>query len=177
MPSESVSAEQLAAMWAKAQPQIAGYISSLVRNFHDADDIVQNVASVVVRKREQYDPQNSFVGWALNIAKFEVLAFRRTAARDRHQFSEDVVDLVSETYRRVTPEHTSRREALATCIERLKDRARQAIHLRYTEGLNFGEVGRQMNLSTNAATVAVSRARKSLHDCIERQLGRSESNS
>ena len=177
MPSERLDAEQLAANWAKVQPQVAGYISSLVRDYHDADDLVQTVAAIVVRKRDEYDPQKAFVGWVLSIARLEVLNFRRKAARDRHQFSEDVVELISDTYERVTTNHSSRREALLACLKRLKDRARKAIGLRYSDGLMPAEIGERMGITTNAATVMIHRARKSLRECIENRLSSAESGS
>ena len=64
--------EQLTVQWAQSQPLIAAFISSLVPDFHDADDILQNVAVVTVRKYEQFDPNRSFVAWAIGIAKNEI---------------------------------------------------------------------------------------------------------
>ena len=61
--------EQITVQWAQSQPLIAAFISSLVPDFHDADDILQNVAVVTVRKYEQFDPNRSFVAWAIGIAK------------------------------------------------------------------------------------------------------------
>jgi DNA-directed RNA polymerase specialized sigma24 family protein len=65
--------EQITVQWAQSQPLIAAFISSLVPDFHDADDILQNVAIVTVRKYEQFDPNCSFVAWAIGIAKNEIL--------------------------------------------------------------------------------------------------------
>ena len=81
MSDESIDVEQLAALWTDAQPMVAGFILSLVRDVHDSDDILQNVATIVVRKRAEYDQDQPFTRWAISIARLEVLKHRRTVAR------------------------------------------------------------------------------------------------
>ena len=69
----SVNSEQFTLLWTKAQPVVAAYIGSLVRDVHDAEDILHEVALVLVRKRDQYDPSQPFARWAIGIAKRQVL--------------------------------------------------------------------------------------------------------
>lgn len=174
MPVETISPEQLAAMWVKAQPHVGAFISSLVRNFHDADDILQNVAAIVVRKREEYDTRKPFDGWVINIAKLEVLKYRRTAARDRHQFSQQVLEELASTFEQESSFTDDRREALAHCLGEVSGNPRRAIRLRYFEGIKPAEIGRRLGMSANSASVMLHRTRKALHDCVARRLRRAE---
>lgn len=165
-------AEQLAALWMKAQPTIAGYISSLVPDFHQADDILQNVAVIVVRKRESYDTALPFVPWAISIAKFEVLKHRRTMARDRHrfQFDETLVDQLTESYEQAAERLDSEREAVRYCVDKLEARPSEAIRLRHYDGLKPPEIAVRMQITAQAARALLYRARKTLAECISKRL-------
>lgn len=53
--------EQLAARWTQAQPVVAAYIRTLLPDFHQAEEVLQRVAVVLVRKFEAYDASKPFV--------------------------------------------------------------------------------------------------------------------
>ncbi len=169
-------AEQLAALWMKAQPTIAGYVSSLVRDFDQADDVVQNVAVIVVRKRESCDIDRPFLPWAISIAKFEVLKHRRTMARDRlrFEFDETLVDKITDSYQQAAEDLNPEREAVRHCVEKLGDRPREAIRLRHYEDLKPPEVASSMQITPQAARALLYRARKMLAECIANRLRRED---
>lgn len=116
-------AEQLAALWMRAQPTIAGYVTSLVRDFHQSDDILQNVAVIIVRKRESYDIDQPFIPWAISIAKLEVLKHRRTMARDRlrFEFDDQLADMLAESFQDAAADLATERAAVRYCVEKLDD--------------------------------------------------------
>ena len=60
--------EKLARLWTESQSVVASYIFSLVRDFHLAEDILQQVAVVLVREFEKYDPSRPFLPWTMGIA-------------------------------------------------------------------------------------------------------------
>ena len=61
--------ERFMRYWTRAQPVVAGYVSSMTPDVHEADDLLQDTAVVLLRKFGEYDPGRSFVAWALGIAK------------------------------------------------------------------------------------------------------------
>ena len=60
--------------------RIYGFILSLVHNWSDADDLLQDVTAIMWRKFDLYEPGTNFCAWALKIARFEVLNFRKKTA-------------------------------------------------------------------------------------------------
>jgi len=50
-------ARQLAMHWARTEPIVRVYIASAIGQPHLIDDIVQQVATIVTEKFEDYDPQ------------------------------------------------------------------------------------------------------------------------
>jgi RNA polymerase sigma-70 factor (ECF subfamily) len=73
--------ERFTLHWTAAQPAVGSYIGSLVPDFQEAEDLLQDVAIVLLRKFAQYDERRPFVAWALGVAKFEILSSRRRHAR------------------------------------------------------------------------------------------------
>jgi len=69
--------ERFTLEWTKAQPTVAGDISSLTPDFHQAEDILQRAALALIRKLDEYDREKPFVVWAIGVARLEVLKSRR----------------------------------------------------------------------------------------------------
>jgi RNA polymerase sigma-70 factor (ECF subfamily) len=177
MPTTPLNQEELAARWTQAQRRVEAFIVSLVVDFHQASDILQNVAMVVVRKREEYDPQRPFLPWVLQIAQLEVLKHRRTHARDRHVFSEELIEQLAAASGELSGDLIERRQALSQCIQRVTGRGRQALVLRYVEGLKASEVAQRLGLAAGATRMLLLRVREALRTCIEHHLAQSEGES
>jgi RNA polymerase sigma-70 factor (ECF subfamily) len=71
----------------------------------------------------------------------------------------------------LTPESSdSRIEALERCLEKLSERARRAIELKYRNSRKESEVAEQMETTLDAAKALLKRTREQLRECIERQV-------
>ena len=51
--------EQFTRRWTEAQPIVAGYINAVVPDFQEAEDLLQDVAVILLRKFTEYDPQTT----------------------------------------------------------------------------------------------------------------------
>lgn len=165
-------AESFAALWAQAQPTIAAFVRSVAHDYQQAEEILQRVAVALVRRFDRYDAGRPFVAWAIGVAKFEVLYYRRERATDRHLFDDELVDRISQGYQRIASSADPFREALEHCIGRLDGRARQAIELRYARSFSFADAGREMHMKAGAVRMLLCRTRQALRECIERRLQR-----
>ena len=95
------AAEELAALWTRAQSVVAAYVMSLVRDAHLTEDIVQQVAVVLVRDFHKFDKTKPFLPWALGIAKIIATRVRSQAAKDIVCLLDlDVADKVQEAFER-----------------------------------------------------------------------------
>jgi RNA polymerase sigma-70 factor (ECF subfamily) len=158
--------------WTKAQPVVAGYISSLVPDFLEAEDLLQEVAVVLLRKFDDYDPGRPFVAWALGIAKLEVLSNRRSHARSFLSYRPDVLETVTEVCAEMAPELEFRASALRECLKQVRGRDGELVKLRYEESLKPGEIAARLGMAAGTVRVVLSRIRASLQECIERKLAR-----
>ena len=156
--------------WTQAQPVVAGYVSSMLRDPHEAEDLLQEVAVVLLRKFGEYDPTRSFVAWAMGIAKFEILSSRRSHARSFLTFNAELMDTVADVYDEMSPELESRCGALRKCLRKVKGRAKKIVRLRYEESLKPAAIAEMLSMAAGAVRVQLSRVRASLGACVERAL-------
>ncbi len=187
-------------LWTQAQSSVLAFISATVTNFSDAEDILQKVASVAVSKFDQFQTEDelksadqltsdqltsdqpvsdaaksseqssAFTGWAIQIAKFEVLGYLRSLSKDRHKFMAESVDTIADVYAELSGEIDDRRHALAHCVKELKGRSRTILEERYGKGLRTGKIAESIGISPNNVSLILNRTYKQLRICIESKL-------
>src|SRR5262245_35793826 len=72
------------------------YVMSLVPNYTDAEEILQNTNLVMWREFDQFVLGTNFTAWACKVAFHQVLAWRKKRQRDRLQFSDAFMEAVAE---------------------------------------------------------------------------------
>ena len=162
--------EQFTRLWTKAQPIVASYIGSMVADFNQAEDILQDVALVLVRRFGEYDSSQSFIGWALGIARMKVLAAWRDKPLQTLAASEDIANAVSAAHEELAPELERRTSALRHCLKQIKARTRELLALRYEQLLLPREIAAKTKMSPGAVRVTLARTRAALQLCIEQRL-------
>lgn len=174
MHEPSVNIEELTVNWTKAQPVVAAFISSIIPNIHQTDDILQEVALAIVRKYDQYDHTRPFTAWAVGIAKNELLRHRRNLSRDRHIFNNEILSRVADIYVDKANDLAETKNALNQCVSQLQPKWRKILELRYSLGLEVKGVAKQLGISANATFITLHRIRQALRACVERRLGGDE---
>ena len=156
--------------WTRAQPSVGRFIRSFVRDRGQAEDLLQEVALVIVDRFETYEPDLPFIGWALGIARRAVLAHLRSVyANPRVEFS-DAIDRVADAFERLDPQAEAMKDSLAYCIGNVRGRSRQALVLRYTSGLELKQIAERLGMTAGNVGVLLHRVRANLRECVERRL-------
>ncbi len=169
-PMQSDVAEKFAVLWVGAQPTLTTFVRSLLPDFQQTEEVLQRIAVALVRKFDQYDPDRPFIAWAIGVAKYEVLYYRRERATDRHLFNDEIVEGIALSYQRFAEEADPFREALERCLEKVQGRAKRALKLRYGKGLSSPAVADEMKTSAGAVRMMLCRVRQMLKDCIEERI-------
>jgi RNA polymerase sigma-70 factor (ECF subfamily) len=152
-------------LFLKVQPAVRSYLLSLLRNAVDADDVFQEVSLVLWERFGDYDDKYPFLNWAFGIARNHVARWRRAAPRARAWLPPDVEEKLAVTYAELEDELAPRRRALRTCVEKLGERARELLVLRYEKLQSLQQIGRDQGMSLNAVNKALGKIRKFLSDC------------
>jgi RNA polymerase sigma-70 factor (ECF subfamily) len=162
--------EEITSYWTQAQPAVAAFISTLVQNYEDANDVLQSVAMVIVRKYDNYDKKFPFTAWAIGIARNEVLHYRRKMVKDRHVFDDELLNMIAQTYQENVNELEDIKKVIDGCISRVQRRWQQILQMRYLQGMEVKQIARFLGISGNAVFLILHRLRLSLRDCVLRSL-------
>lgn len=162
--------ERLARAWVAAEPSVRALVAAAVRGVADREDVLQQVALTVARRFEEYDGKRPFVAWALWLAKSRVIDFYRSQGRQKLVLADGTLDRVADSLAERHADVSPRREALEVCLERLPERSRRLLRLRYDDGLPIDGVAAAARLTPGSVRVALYRIREALAACIERRL-------
>ena len=172
MASESDKHDQYMQLVLEHQPRIYGYIRSLVFQKADADDVMQETASLLWKKFDQFEEGTHFDRWAFRVAFHQVRYFRQKKAREskRLHFSDEVLDLISEDAVEFLDNTEETAAALERCLRKLPDNDRQIVARRYEPGASNRSVSKKMGKSESVVSRNLSRIYESLLGCISLQL-------
>jgi RNA polymerase sigma-70 factor (ECF subfamily) len=149
---------------------LRAFLGAMLRTRALCDDVFQEVALTLWEQAERYDASRPFGPWARGIAANKVLERRRRDRRFPLAFSPETIEAVTRAFARTEASTRREAEALEHCLERLPERTRDLLAMRYEEDLSGDDIARRTGRTIVAIYQALSRARKALADCIRRRL-------
>lgn len=162
--------KRMTAEWTRAEPSVGRFVRSFIRDSTEAEDVLQEVALVIVDRYSSYDSTQPFIGWALGISRRVVWTHLRSSYRVRDQELKDAIDQVSSAFEKLDPHAQEMKDALSHCVEKVGGEGRRALLLRYEEGLELKQIAERLRKSTSAISALLYRVRSALRECIDRRL-------
>ena len=136
---------------------VYGYARSIVRNDHDAEDVVQQVFTRMLTAIQSYEQRSvPFSAWLLRITHNMAIDYLRR----RMPVCEDPERAVVEE--RPEFEATQLRDALRDALAELPDVQREIVVLRHFGGLSPGEIARRLGRTEDSIHGLHHRARRTL---------------
>jgi RNA polymerase sigma-70 factor (ECF subfamily) len=133
--------------------RVYSYVAYRIGDGPEAEDVTSEVFERALRYRESYDPaRGAPLAWLLGIAHrcVEDAVQRRSRTPTIEALEQaSAEDVEAEAVQRLT---------LASAIQRLDERARDLLALRYGADLSARQIGDVLGLKTNAVEVALHRA-------------------
>jgi RNA polymerase sigma-70 factor (ECF subfamily) len=112
------------------QRRIFAYVLALVPHWSDAEDVVQETSAVLWRKFDDFEPGTDFAAWALSVARYQVLNFRKKQRRGPGRLSDQTVEALAERLLAVERQADARLTALENCLQKLSSKDRDLVQLR-----------------------------------------------
>lgn len=156
-------------LWTSASRRVHSFILTLVMNWADAEDLLQDVGVTAWEKFDEFDRSGDFVRWACGIAKYKVMSFNQLAGR-RTVVSSELVDRIAEAIQADAAVLQRQHEALQTCVSLLNDEDRQLLRLRYMPGLPIRVLAEETGRSVEAIYKSLQRIYHRLGECVSRRL-------
>lgn len=162
--------ERLVALISNHQGALHRYILSLLPDHSLANDVLQETNLVLWRKTAEYDPERSFLPWAMSIAWNQVRAARRDQSRDKHVFDDALLDTLAHEQMTEPDGSHSIDHALQDCLGQLPAHQQALILGRYQTGGSVQKLAADHSKTPTAISLLLMRIRKLLERCIEQKL-------
>jgi RNA polymerase sigma-70 factor (ECF subfamily) len=156
----------------ESQSALRGYCHASLGQSEEAKEAVQRTNITLWRKCDQWNPDTSFLPWAITVAKFEVLGVIRDRQRlhSRYVFDPDVVEMMSDEASLQASGSSARAEVLEHCLRKLSGTNRQAIADYYLHGHSIQQIATTSGKGNSAVKVMLLRLRGKLRECIESRM-------
>jgi len=145
---------------------IEAHAFSITRDFHLADDVYQEVATVLIAHWQQVPAKDRVLPWLKEVTRRKALELQRKQARLKGMLSHEAMEKVEAAF--PIEADAGLAKALANCVDKLSDTARQAIHGRYVENLDVPLVAQRLGRTVQGAYSLLKRARLMLEECVAR---------
>ena len=150
---------------------IQAYAYAIVRDFHLAEDVYQDVASILAERWETLPRGGGLVAWLRETTRRKALEARRRSRRMPVVLSEEVLERLETHFPPREPDGPPQedlRDTMARCVEELERTALWVVRTRYGEGKSCEEIARQLGRSIQGVYSIVKRARLVLAECVDR---------
>ncbi|MBX2850108.1 MAG: sigma-70 family RNA polymerase sigma factor [Phycisphaeraceae bacterium] len=162
--------EYFTRLWVQNQRAVAAFIHMSLRDAHHAEDVLQEVAADASRNFGRYDPARPFAAWLIGIARQRLVDHYRKQERQRAQLSQDVLDLLDQSYAEVAEEVDDRLVALRKCMEKLPEHHKLLVNRRYGFDDPLADIAKSIGSNAKAVNAMLTRVRKLLADCVQQRM-------
>lgn len=145
------------------------FILTLVPNYSDAEDLLQETASTLWSKFDTYEQGTSFVAWACQIARYKVLNYYRTKKKEL-KLDEDMLDTLSEASDKASRAFNERKAALSICLKKLQPTDQKLLQMRYYNRISIPEISEKIRRPTNTLYKRMSAIYRLLQGCVTKTV-------
>lgn len=166
----------LSARFMAERHALIGFIYSMVRDLAGAEDILQEVWIRLAEAAERGEVIAEPGKWCRGVAKNLILHYWREKRTAKVIADSELLDLVEQALNEHPEAADDRRQALMECIDRLPEKSKQLLQMKYEQGLSFAFMADRLQRSIDSLKMALCRVRQVLLECAERKLRFAEPN-
>jgi len=153
----------------QCQQRLYGYIFRRLADRDQTQEVLQQTNLVLCRKADDFELGTNFAAWAVTVAHYQILSYRKTQARDRLMFTDEVMAMVDEQ----KDDSTAREgvlKQLRRCFQVLSANNQALLNLRYEGGLSMAQIAMEVGKTAGAVRAKLHRLRRGLRDCVQNHL-------
>jgi RNA polymerase sigma-70 factor (ECF subfamily) len=156
----------------RVQRQLHAFILSMVWNATEADDVLQQTNLVLWEKSAEFDASRPFLPWAMQFAQWQALAWLKQRQRQRQRlvFDDDLAKLLADEAVADERAFEARRNALASCLQKLGPEQRELIARRYEPEASVNALAATGGVTAKALSDRLRRIRHALLECIQKTI-------
>ena len=165
--TDPAAQQRFISLFLKSEREVFRYVSALVPNVADAEDIVQQTAVALWEKFDTYDPAQPFTPWACRFALNKARQWIERRQRWQTLLAEGLADELERRREELRPELEVRLKHLAGCLGKLPDEQRMLVEGYYYRRDAIEKLAVVSGGTAGATYKKLQRIRQALQDCIE----------
>ena len=156
-------------LFMRYQRDLYNVILAMCPNYTQADDILQETATLMWQKFEELKDHEAFFAWGVQIARFKLSNHRRKKTAGLW-LNEEVLNRIIDETEKCIEDSSGRIAALQNCLLKLPENERRLIALRYEEGKSFSEISKLCNHTIGSLYNISAKIHQKLFMCISLTL-------
>ncbi len=168
--SDKKRSEEFFPLYISSQKRILAYILMLVPNINDAEEILQDVSSLLWEKFDDYRPGTHFGAWAVKIARNKIYEYSRSRQKSRMLFSNELFDVYADKVEILSEQTDERIKVLNECVKKLSAQDREILSYRYEKGLTIKKVAEQVGRTAQGLYKSMTRIHNNLSQCVRKNI-------
>ncbi|MDQ8207932.1 sigma-70 family RNA polymerase sigma factor [Coraliomargarita sp. SDUM461003] len=162
--------EDFVRLYSMHESKVRAYVRAGLPTIEDVNEVMQEVSLVAWRKFSTLEDAEGFGRWMCVIARYEILKYRRSKARDRLVLDEDLLSLIADEGVEETSERAAEIQALQKCIRKLPEKYRGLVIKAYTPDQSKKKLAAEIGKTPAALYQLLSRLRLTLLNCVQGKL-------
>ncbi|MBL8723309.1 MAG: sigma-70 family RNA polymerase sigma factor [Planctomycetes bacterium] len=152
------------------QNVVYGLAMTMLRRPEDAEEAAQDTFLKVFRARGSFDPSRSLEPWLLRIAGNacrDKLRRRKAAALPAVAIADELAMQIADPRER-SLQHQHADQAVRAELDRLSDKVRQPLELKYLRGLTNQQIAEALGISLSNVKVQIARGKDILQSRLQK---------
>ena len=170
MEEEVLKSEHFFKLYNSVSTRVLSYLVIMVHNKDDAEELLQETATVLWSKFDEYKEGTNFGAWAISIARLKTLEFFRERKKSRMVFDDTFYEKVSAQAKELSDDLPVRTEALKNCLDKLGGNQKKLLSLRFRKGLAIKKISQLTGRPLGSLYHSFSRMIIGLRNCVEKRL-------
>lgn len=156
-------------LFVKHNRHLFNFILTLVPNYSDAEDLLQETAVIMWEKIDTFQPGTNFLAWARKIARYKVSNYYRTK-KEAFRFDEDILESLADVNVREFSYFEEKKAALVGCLNKLEPVDLKLLQLKYEQNQPIVAIAQMTNRSRHTLYKRISSIYMVLQACIRKSL-------
>ena len=167
-----LSQEQIVQQFMNCQTRLRAMAYSMCMDYHIVDDIMQEVAVTLIKKRASFDETKPFAPWAAGITRFKVLEYFRKNKKSPVPMDDELLIRIQDNMLTAMQEidMEERANAVTHCISKLPDENAELLKMKYIKSYPVKKIADEINRSVVGTQSLLQRVRGKVLECVQKTL-------
>ena len=151
-------------------PEVRLYLARRLPDFHQVEDLTQEIMAAVYWNLKRYDYRADFGAWVRGITKNKFREYLRreyNRANKLDKLKSEISMKVDEMIEARSGQEPQMVSLLHTCIEKLPEKMSTLVRARYLENESVQGIALRLKSSVSAISSHLYRLKKLLRECVE----------